>query len=111
MATTSTRTCDLCKLEIKPEKPFALLDLPLNETDREKFRDNAKAHMPAGLLNLMPIDRMIPSRWRLEVCTGCMAGFMAAAFDAVSEGVAALLLKQRGPEIEIIELDGGGDGR
>lgn len=110
MAVTATRTCDLCKLEIKTDKPFANIDMPLSDGDREKFKANATAHMPAGLLNIMPLDRIIPSRWRLEVCTGCLSGFMAGAFDAVSEAVAAYLVKQRGPEVGMIEL-GGEDGR
>jgi hypothetical protein len=95
MRTDVVITCDLCKNTIDQEQAWPLILYPLDDVDKRRIRDDVEAAFGPlsgnpmfGMIAPM-LGSLIPDRWKLEVCRGCIDGIVPQLRELKTEQIIA----------------------
>ena len=79
--------CDLCGSTIEHESRSVRISLPLTEDLRKQIIASVeRSPMPAGILNIFPIEARVPREWTLEAC-GCVVRLLPMLAEVVAADV------------------------
>lgn len=88
-------TCDLCGAVIAHESRIVRIDVPMTADLRKEVVEHVTRSMPKGVLQVVPVDRIVPDRWPLECC-GCVLALLPMLGEKVAEDVRRHLTQSAG---------------